>query len=357
MIKIFNIITHFDLGGAEQVAINIVESKSENLEYHIVEVSRGSSQFTRLMLDELKEKHIKYHRSPIGSKKLGIIIFPIWFLLLYIKYRPTIIHTHTEVPDLSIYLFHFLCPWHNIYIRTIHNTELWDKWKNIGKKVEKFFIRHKSNVAISESVKECYERVYHDTNIPLIYNGVAIKEQKLFPHLLPGKRNILFAGRLEEQKGIKTLVTVVNKLKNNNAYFFHIVGSGPLKSELFKLEGRNFKLYDKIYDLASFMGSFDYIYMPSNFEGLALTAIEACVSKTPVIINSCKGLEEIFPLDWPLKVRDNAIDDIVDIFNNKLPIVDRESLAESAYQYAVNRFSIKQMQQQYEKLYYEKAKA
>ena len=47
------------------------------------------------------------------------------------------------------------------------------------------------------------------------------------------------------------------------------------------------------------------MFMPSNFEGLALTAIEACMSKTPVIINSCKGLEEIFPSDWPLKVKNN----------------------------------------------------
>lgn len=355
--KVFHIVTHLDLGGAERVAINIAKSGNPEIEYHIVEVVRGKSNFTRQLISELKSCSVKIHRSPISFKKLSIVLFPLWFIFIYLKFRPEIIHTHTEIPDLSIYLFHFLCPWHKRYVRTIHNTELWNNWKRIGRKVEAFFIDNRSNVAISKSVQESYKKEYHVSELHLIYNGVEKKRQKTFPCLQMGKMNVLFAGRLEEQKGIKTLVAVVNRLKVNDMYFFHIVGNGSLKNELILLEGKNFKLYDKIYDLAGFMGSFDYMFMPSNFEGLALTAIEACMSKTPVIINSCKGLEEIFPSDWPLKVKNNSIDDFVDIFNNKLPIIDRESLAESIYRYAINGFSIEQMQQQYEKLYYEKAKA
>lgn len=354
---IFHIITHFDLGGAERVAINIAKSKSTDIKYHIVEVSRGKSDFTKKMLEELDKTHIRYHRSPISSNKLGIILFPIWFLFLYIKFRPTIIHTHTEIPDLSIYLFHFICPWHRNYIRTIHNTELWNEWKSIGEKVERFFIKHNSNVAISESVKECYERNYHANNIPLIYNGVAVKEQKSFPQLISGKKNILFAGRLEEQKGIKTLVEVVNRLKDNKEYFFHIVGNGSQKDELSKLKGDNFKLYNKIYDLASYIGSFDYIFMPSKFEGLGLIAIEASLARTPSIINSCIGLKEVFPKNWPLKVQDNSTDDFVDIFNDHLRQLDYNKLTDIAYQYANTYFSLNQMQKKYEELYHERARS
>lgn len=354
---IFHIITHFDLGGAERVAINIVKSKSEDIEYHIVEVVRGRSDFTRQILNESKNNHIKYHRSPVGSNKLGIVLFPVWFLFLYSKYRPKIIHTHTEVPDLSIYLFHFLCPWHKIFIRTIHNNELWNDWKRLGKKVERFFIKNTSNIAISKSVQESYEKNYLTPKTPLIYNGVEMKGQKRFVQLVPNKKNILFAGRLEEQKGIKTLVEVVNRLKDNQEYFFHIIGNGSQKNELSGLKGNNYRLYEKIYDLASYMGSFDYMFMPSNFEGLALTAIEACMSKTPVIINSCKGLEEIFPSDWPLKVKNNSIDEYMEIFNNKLPNLNRQNLIDTIFQYASKCFSIEQMQQKYEKIYHERAKA
>lgn len=55
------------------------------------------------------------------------------------RYKPAIVHTHTEVPDLSTYMFNFfgwLPNWRKIKIvRTIHNTELWTDWKGIGKMV------------------------------------------------------------------------------------------------------------------------------------------------------------------------------------------------------------------------------
>lgn len=356
MLRVFHIITHFDLGGAERVAINIAKSKQSEIDYHIIEVVRGNSAFTQQLTEELTDNHIKYHRSPITSKKLGIVLFPFWFLFIYLKYRPSIIHTHTEIPDLSIYLFHFLYPWHKRYVRTIHNTELWNNWKRIGKMVERFFIDNQSNVAISKSVQECYIKEYHFSKLHLIYNGIEKKKQKTFPYLKTGKINVLFAGRLEEQKGITTLVEVVNKLKDCERYFFHIVGSGSLKNELLKLNGENFRLYDKIYDLASYMSSFDYLFMPSVFEGLSLTAIEASMSRTPSIINYCKGLKEVFPMNWLLKVENNSVDEFVKIFENQLPVINRDILAEIAYRYAHEHFSIEQMQQQYEKLYYEKAK-
>lgn len=37
------------------------------------------------------------------------------------------------------------------------------------------------------------------------------------------------------------------------------------------------------------MGPFDYMFMPYLFEGLTLTAIDACFTKIPVIINLCDG--------------------------------------------------------------------
>ena len=357
MPRIFHIITHFELGGAERVAINIAKSKNPDMEYHLVEVARGKSEFTENLLKELQDNRIRYHRSPIGKKKLGIILFPFWFLLLYLKYRPNIIHTHTEVPDLSIYLFHLIYPWHKAYLRTIHNTELWNDWKGIGKKVEKFFISHHSNIAISESVRNCYEKNYHDSGIPLIYNGVEIKEQKSFPELVPGKKNILFAGRLEEQKGVKTLVKVVNRLKDNPNYFSHTARDGSQKNELSKLSGHNYRLYEKIYDLASYMGSFDYMFMPSNHEGLGLICVEASLAHAPTIINACPGLNETLPNDWPLKVENNSIDEYMEIFNDKLPNLSRQNLGNTIFQYASMHFSIEQMQQKYEKIYHERAKA
>ena len=354
--KIFHVITHLDLGGAERVAINIAKSENPNIEYHIVEVVRGQSNFTLQLINELKSYNVKVHRSPIKSKKIGIILFPLWFIFLTLKYKPQIIHTHTEIPDLSIYLFHILFHSHIIYIRTIHNTELWNNWKFLGDKVEKFFILHNSNVAISQSVLNCYERNYHSSDMPLIYNGIEEIIQKPFPHLVKNKKNILFAGRLEKQKGIDILIKVINILKDNDRYFFHIVGDGSLRQEFVKLIGHNYKVYDKVFGLSSYLSSFDYLFMPSNFEGLALMPIEASLAKLPSIINSCPGLEDTLPQDWPLKVINNNIDDFIKIFKEDIFKLDYNTLQETAYKYAKQKFSLKTMQNKYEELYSNKVK-
>lgn len=44
--KVFHIISHFDLGGAERIAINIAKSSNKKFEYHIVEVVRSHGYFT-----------------------------------------------------------------------------------------------------------------------------------------------------------------------------------------------------------------------------------------------------------------------------------------------------------------------
>jgi len=362
MIKVFHIVSSFDLGGSERVAINIAKSNNSNFEYHLFEVARGHSTFTQQMLDEFKENHIKFHRSPIANKRVAIIIFPFLLLWYCLFLKPQIIHTHTEIPDLSIFLFsgiaRILFPKLQ-YVRTIHNTQLWNKWHKIGRKVEPFFIKENANVAISQSTLEYYANCFKQTDIPIIYNGLDEEyTQKSFEFLKAGKINILFAGRLEYQKGINELIAVIKALKNDNRFYFHIVGNGSEKVKLEKAL-KNIalvSLYDKIYQLDQYLSSFDFLFMPSNFEGLCLMSIEASLNKLPCIINNCPGLAETLPGNWPLKVNNNSIEEYVQIFTNKIFQINKNELIESAYSYAKEHFSLETMRQQYESLYCQKLK-
>lgn len=345
------------LGGAERVALNVAESSNKNIEYHIIEVIKGTSEFTKKMKQELEEHGIKYHTSPVIHSKLGILLFPLWFSFIYLKYRPNIIHSHTEIPDLSLCLFRKLS-WMYFwiktrYVRTIHNTELWNGWKRIGSMVERFYLKHNCNVAISKAVRDAYEKSYGQHDIPLIYNGIKEMKQKTFPHLVKGKVNVLFAGRLEPQKGIDQLIAVVTALKNDGRYHFHIVGSGSLEQKVKESLGDKdyISLYDKVYGLSQYMGSFDFLFMPSNHEGLGLTSVEASLTRTPVIVNWCAGIDETLPEDWPLKVLDNKVDDFVALFENKLLSLDYQELADKAYKFAFEHFSLEKMQKEYEILY------
>ena len=354
-IKVFHIISHFDVGGAEKVAFNIAQSCNESIEYHMVAVLKATSQYTKDFQIEVAKSGIKVHQSKIHNNKLGIILFPFWFLFIYIYHRPIIIHTHTEVPDLSIYLFWKLfgvfINKHTKFIRTIHNNILWNKWKRIGQTVENFYKQHGKNIAISISTQKSYFKTYQQL-CPIIYNGLSMPNSRKFNNIHKNKINIVFAGRIEYQKGIPVLSEIVQRFKNDDRIFFHIIGSGSMEQALLEnlKDCHNYIHYQRVYRLADYLHNFDYLFMPSLFEGLALMPIEAGFSKTPAIINSCVGLEETMPDDWPLKVKDNNIDDYITIFNS-LHLLNYNELQDKVYAFVSQKFSIEKMQKQYEHIY------
>jgi glycosyltransferase involved in cell wall biosynthesis len=365
MIKVFHIISHFEIGGAERVAISISKSRNPDIEYHVVEVLRGRGQFAANFIPELKEAGIIYHRSMMPEihfhylfERLAAACFPLWFIFLFLKYRPDVIHSHTEVPDMSVYAFFKLFPWagkHCRVVRTIHNTRLWTGLKRTGRIIEKFFLAHNSNVCISQSVKDSYQNEYGDAGI-MIYNGMAQVPQKTYNKLRKDKINILFAGRFEEQKGISKLVEIIKNLKDDDRYFFHIIGSGTMEKYIHQQldDLQNVEINGPLYGLASVMQSFDYLLMPSVHEGLALMILEASMAYLPSIINACEGLRDTLPTDWPLKVSDNNIDEYMNIFRCVLPDADRDDLSQKAYNYAQKNFGIDIMQHKYEAIYEEK---
>mgnify|MGYP001521766187 FL=1 len=177
--RVFHIVSHFDVGGAERVAVNIAKSQTEGFEYHVVELIRAHSAFTKVFIKELEDAGIKYHRGLVPEvhfhylfERLAAVTFPLWFIFLFLRYRPAVIHSHTEMPDLAVYSFFKMFPTllrGCKVVRTIHNTQLWTGLKKTGMKVEKFFIRNNSNIAISVAVRDNYTAEYHQT-APIIYN-------------------------------------------------------------------------------------------------------------------------------------------------------------------------------------------
>lgn len=353
--RVFHIITHFDIGGAERVAVNIAHSLTTDIEYHLVEVVKGEGRFNHELIKEFERAGIHYHCSFIRNNKWGIMMFPFWFLYLILKWKPQIIHTHTEIPDLSIYIWNILFGWmfpSVKYIRTIHNTKLWSQWSVIGDKVEDFFKNKHANIAISKSVQDCYKKVYEE-NPPIIFNGVASVEQWPFEHLVKDRINILFAGRLESQKGVYQLMEVVKALRDDCRFYFHIIGNGTMQKQVSQTLGglKNVSLYDKIFGLNHYIGSFDFLFMPSNHEGLALMPIEASLAHTPTIINNIPGLKDTLPDDWPLKIENNNIKDFVQLILSLYDDTCYHKYVNSAYQFAMKFFSIERMQFEYEKIY------
>lgn len=351
------------MGGAERVALNIAQSASDGFEYHLVEVIKGRSAFTQHFLQEMQTAHIYFHRSPMPVvrfhylfEKTAAVLFPLWFVFIFLKCKPCVIHCHTEIPAWATYLFFRLFPrlTKNCEVAsTIHNTNLWQGMKMTGAKVETWLQRRGNVIAISKAVADNYRLNYHLAT-PIIYNGLSpATETRIYPHLVSGSLNIVFAGRLEKQKGIIHLVDIIKRLRNDHRYFFHIIGegsqSGMMESELRGLA--NVRFNPPLYGIAAYLGSFDYMLMPSEFEGLALMSIEASMERLPTIINAAPGLADTLPQDWTLKVENNDMETYMHIFEKVIPKGNRQEWAEKAYCFAQENFSLRKMQEAYEKVY------
>ena len=408
--RTFHLITHFSLGGAERVAANIAESQTHGMEYHVVEIMRGRTAYTPKFIAELEQAGVRCHRSWMPDvsfhflfERIAALLFPLRMLYIMLRWRPDVIHTHTETPDLALYVFSRLFPFmlrRVKIVRTIHNTRLWTGLPRTAQWVEAFFKSNNANIAISDSVRDSYAERFGEVP-PIINNGVAEVEQKDYfntstpqgvhlsqvhqqhlntstpplgfcrlpeqehfksQHLnisTPQHLNILFAGRLEPQKGISVLCEVLKMLAGDARYHFTIAGDGSQRTLVeqtlaeIAAEGKsaNAQLVPPIFGLAGYMQSFDYLFMPSEFEGLSMLSMEASLNRLPVIANACPGLADTLPADWALLAHNNSLNDYRRIFNELLPTADHDALTQRAYDFAKDRFSVRTMQERYEARY------
>ena len=426
--RTFHLITHFSLGGAERVAANIAESQTHGMEYHVVEIMRGRTAYTPKFIAELEQAGVRCHRSWMPDvsfhflfERIAALLFPLRMLYIMLRWHPDVIHTHTETPDLALYVFSRLFPFmlrRVKIVRTIHNTRLWTGLPRTAQWVEKFFKSLGANIAISDSVRDSYAERFGEVP-PIINNGVAEVEQKDYfntstpqgvhlsqvhqqhlntstfntqhstnlntstpplgfcrlpeqEHLntsggalvssaptTPQHLNILFAGRLEPQKGISVLCEVLKMLAGDARYHFTIAGDGSQRTLVEQTladiasSGKplNAQLVPPIFGLAGYMQSFDYLFMPSEFEGLSMLSMEASLNRLPVIANACPGLADTLPADWALLAHNNSLNDYRRIFNELLPTADHDALTQRAYDFAKDRFSVRTMQERYEARY------
>ena len=408
--RTFHLITHFSLGGAERVAANIAESQTHGMEYHVVEIMRGRTAYTPKFIAELEQAGVRCHRSWMPDvsfhflfERIAALLFPLRMLYIMLRWHPDVIHTHTETPDLALYVFSRMFPFmlrRVKIVRTIHNTRLWTGLPRTAQWVEAFFKSHGANIAISDSVRDSYADRFGEVP-PIINNGVAEVEQKDYfntstpqgvhlsqvhqQHLYtstpplgfcrlpeqehlnisnlntstPQHLNILFAGRLEPQKGVVVLCEVLKMLAGDARYHFTIAGDGSQRTLVEQTladiasSGKplNAQLVPPIFGLAGYMQSFDYLFMPSEFEGLSMLSMEASLNRLPVIANACPGLADTLPADWALLAHNNSLNDYRHIFNELLPTADHDALTQQAYAFAKDRFSVRTMQERYEARY------
>jgi glycosyltransferase involved in cell wall biosynthesis len=370
MVKVFQLITSVNLGGAENIAFSLAEKCKTNnpneLEFVIVELYSTNSEYSLGKRKDLSFKKIKTISLYKGSKRMSLFFSPFSLVLAICKEKPQVIHSHTDLPDLvlstAMRILSLLRIKKPIIMRTIHNTELWATHNKLGKYTEKVFLDDVV-VGVSEASLMAYNNLRIKNYLPsstfqqVIHNGCSIPQRKETPfHIDNEKFNIAFCGRFESQKGIDILIERIREINNkfSDKFLFHLIGSGSYKNEVLKLSKScdNVHIYEAVPSISDKLYVFDFIIMPSRFEGLVLMSIEASFARVPVIAAFAPGLDETLPLKWPLQFNLENSEELLMLFEkiaNKEFNLDK--LKEEAYEYVSQRFSLNQMIDCYSKLY------
>jgi glycosyltransferase involved in cell wall biosynthesis len=247
--------------------------------------------------------------------------------------NPDIIHTHQFASDFygSLGSMGLDIP----LVFHIHNIDLETKIQKILRKIISYFLADALITTTQEKYLELKKK-FNPNKIFLLYNATNPQNMALpkefnrdsFRAGLGAKETNMVVGtigRLSWEKGFDLLIKAFSEvLKKNPHSLLVIVGDGPQKLELEKLSLElkiskhvSFTGYRK--DISSLMSAFDVFVISSRLESFSLTAVEAMLIGTPIVITdrlSSKDLFQSAVLTVPLSI--NALaDGILLLSHNK----------------------------------------
>ena len=320
--KIVQIIESFGLGGAEQVAVNIaVGLAKKGHECCVVSVTKHKDQsdIGDEMKARLRKHNIDFYELGGPNRRLNALIFPFRLRSFLRKWRPDLIHSHTDVPDFMVSLATRFSKYKKA--RTMHNWMLWPTHTMMGWVCESGF-RDDLIVLISEGTREAYNQLRAKYHLPAskhqvkIVNGISFNDEAhSFNHSdlvkqikeETDKHLFCFAGRFTHQKGFDVLLDSLEKMPDSyrKKINIHAFGDGEDR-EMFIKRVKEDQLPVTIHPATvgvwEIFPEFDAVIMPSRYEGFGLVLVEALVGGTPVIGTGAPGLIETYPPDWPLLV-------------------------------------------------------
>ncbi len=194
-------------------------------------------------------------------------------------------------------------------VETIHNIY---HWFNLHERIlyGLYCLMANKIIAVSEYVRSFSIEFFPFINpkrVVVIHNGVDLERFKINYNKIVLREQfsvkkdeivVGFIGRLVEQKGIKYLIEAISIMSEftTNVKFF-IVGDGLLRRTL-EDQSDKLGLNNVIFtgfqrNIPQYMQLFDIFVLPSLYEGLPISVLEAFASGTAVVATRVSGTQEI----------------------------------------------------------------
>ena len=132
----------------------------------------------------------------------------------------------------------------------------------------------------------------------LRYNEIKEKGQLRKILGLSNKKTIIYTGRLSVEKGVDFLIHSYSKVREEIACQLIIIANGPERENVVQLldhcnVSESVLLIEEVDDIASYLNVSDVFVLPSRFEGLSNSLLEAMACGLPVISTRVGGSIDI----------------------------------------------------------------
>ena len=215
-------------------------------------------------------------------------------------YQPDVIHTHRYVLP---YAFLASMGFKAKRVHTVHNVAQKEQTK-VGKNINRVLFRYFNvvPVALSKEIQRTIQEVYGlpDNRIPVVFNGIdlsrcIVKES----YARKDTFTVLHIGRFMDVKNHELLLRSFARFKGQHSDArLQLLGDGELKENMMQLAGQL-----NITDAVEFAGLQSNVYpwlhnadvfiLPSKFEGMPMTLIEAMGTGLPIIASNVGGIPDM----------------------------------------------------------------
>lgn len=289
--KIFQVITVSEFGGAQSVVANLIEGLSDDDEVFIL--YGGNGEAWKHLTKKVHLIKICEHRKEASLKDISLAFK---LLRLRIKHKPDIVHLHSsKMGAIGRIVFN---PKTIVY--SVHGFD------SIRKAFRKFLIVEKllknraaKIVGVSQYDVNCLQEEGISRNVELVYNGVvdhkfdnleALEDSNLKNKIESIKNNynklIMCISRISAQKKFDLFVDIA---KHRTEYAFVWIGNKEVISDL----PSNVFCLGETHAAYVYLKYTDVFILPSNYEGLPISLLEALSFGIPVVASNVGGIGEV----------------------------------------------------------------
>ena len=294
--KVIQVIPTLELAGAERMCEALtLELKKRNIDVQVVCLFYSDTPISRRLIQEgIKVTFL--------NKRAGIDLSIIRKLKkIFAQECPDVVHSHLNAQKYVALAARHMSM--TLFVHTVHNVA----HKELTK-MEMFLAKHLYKrdqvipVALSNAIQESIADVYGIPldSIPIIFNGIDLS--KCMPkttYMIEEKVRVLHIGRFADQKNHKGLVDAFKIFHSNRPNsVLNLIGDGENFDEIIKYvednQLKDFVLFlGKKADVYKYINEADIFILPSIYEGVPITLIEAMGTGVPIIATNVGGIPDM----------------------------------------------------------------